>query len=360
MKALLRLYPSAWRDRYGDELEQVLAERPLDLMGALDLIRGALDARLHPALVPATAGGPPMPATVSARSRFPVRPFLATLAAGLFLITGATVAAVGSLPEMIGVQLSGAFLAVSSFVLGLAVLASARQGRLARLAGLVYLAGIVFVTWYVAWLPAIMTIVAGSCVLLLGSLVERRPSRRVGVLTGGLAVAFLGAYRTGSWTLLALVIGAFALVAIALALTAGGSRRPILAGVLATGLAAVAIAGGTLAAGPLRWHDGHPVECSDLEESVCYARIDAVTQRVLGVRPDDRVVWASAAGDGPIEVCTEPPASVVAHATAGDQSDAYGPLTGNGVSVVMGTVGNGFVRECWRPDGPWAWAPSAP
>ena len=48
MSALLRLYPKAWRDRYGDELAALLDEHPATLLNRLDLIRGAVDARLHP------------------------------------------------------------------------------------------------------------------------------------------------------------------------------------------------------------------------------------------------------------------------------------------------------------------------
>ena len=46
---LLRLYPRAWRERYGEELAaQLEAERPLRLGVVADLVRGALDAHLHP------------------------------------------------------------------------------------------------------------------------------------------------------------------------------------------------------------------------------------------------------------------------------------------------------------------------
>ena len=50
MKTLLRLYPRAWRARYGDELLALLADRPATPLDLLDLVRGALDARLHPQL----------------------------------------------------------------------------------------------------------------------------------------------------------------------------------------------------------------------------------------------------------------------------------------------------------------------
>lgn len=48
MKDLIRLYPRTWRARYGDELATLLsAERPTIRL-ALDLIAGAIDARLNP------------------------------------------------------------------------------------------------------------------------------------------------------------------------------------------------------------------------------------------------------------------------------------------------------------------------
>ena len=44
----LRLYPRAWRERYGDELRELTTHRPIDWRTRLDLIRGAVDAHLHP------------------------------------------------------------------------------------------------------------------------------------------------------------------------------------------------------------------------------------------------------------------------------------------------------------------------
>lgn len=66
MKRILRLYPSAWRRRYGEELTDLLEALPATPATTIDLLRGAatlhmrafLD-RLAPRLV--SAGGPPMP-----------------------------------------------------------------------------------------------------------------------------------------------------------------------------------------------------------------------------------------------------------------------------------------------------------
>lgn len=60
MSRLLRLYPRAWRERYGAELASIVDARPLTLGDRFDLIRGALDAHVHPELV-AHAPAPSQP-----------------------------------------------------------------------------------------------------------------------------------------------------------------------------------------------------------------------------------------------------------------------------------------------------------
>jgi hypothetical protein len=47
---LLRLYPRVWRARYEEEMLVVLASRPLSFFEEIDILRGALDAHLHPCL----------------------------------------------------------------------------------------------------------------------------------------------------------------------------------------------------------------------------------------------------------------------------------------------------------------------
>jgi len=55
MNRLVRLYPSAWRERYEAEFVALLKERPPKAREGLDIIRGAIDARIHPQLLPDTA-----------------------------------------------------------------------------------------------------------------------------------------------------------------------------------------------------------------------------------------------------------------------------------------------------------------
>ena len=44
---LIRCYPAAWRERYGDEFASILEERPLGPFDVADILLGALDARLR-------------------------------------------------------------------------------------------------------------------------------------------------------------------------------------------------------------------------------------------------------------------------------------------------------------------------
>lgn len=50
MSGLLRLYPQTWRERYGEEFAALISERPPSLADRVDIVRGAVDARLHPQL----------------------------------------------------------------------------------------------------------------------------------------------------------------------------------------------------------------------------------------------------------------------------------------------------------------------
>jgi Rieske Fe-S protein len=70
-RAILRLYPAAWRERYRDELEDLLGLRRVGAGDLADLLRGALDARMHPQVRPVLqVAGPtsgPIPMSTMAR-----------------------------------------------------------------------------------------------------------------------------------------------------------------------------------------------------------------------------------------------------------------------------------------------------
>ena len=48
MTWLIRLYPPAWRRRYGRELAELIATQPASFGTAVDLVAGAIDAWLNP------------------------------------------------------------------------------------------------------------------------------------------------------------------------------------------------------------------------------------------------------------------------------------------------------------------------
>jgi hypothetical protein len=61
MSGLIRLYPAAWRERYGEEFLALLEARPPTPGDRFDIVRGAIDARLHPQVRQASPepAGPP-------------------------------------------------------------------------------------------------------------------------------------------------------------------------------------------------------------------------------------------------------------------------------------------------------------
>ncbi|MEO6214126.1 MAG: hypothetical protein ABIP65_10915 [Vicinamibacterales bacterium] len=53
--ALIRLYPRAWRERYGEEMHALLDGQKPSLRTWTDLVAGAIDARVHPQRVMAAS-----------------------------------------------------------------------------------------------------------------------------------------------------------------------------------------------------------------------------------------------------------------------------------------------------------------
>ena len=52
LRGMVRLYPRAWRERYEEEFEALLEERPASASDVCDVALGAFDAWLY------SAGGP--------------------------------------------------------------------------------------------------------------------------------------------------------------------------------------------------------------------------------------------------------------------------------------------------------------
>ena len=94
---ILRLYPRAWRARYGGELADLLAGRKMTPALFLDLLGGALDARLSPQKTTQAFGGATMNARTSTlcspgHPKITVRESLASAAAILLVALAMTTA----------------------------------------------------------------------------------------------------------------------------------------------------------------------------------------------------------------------------------------------------------------------------
>lgn len=141
---LLRLYPLAWRDRYAAEMEAVLDARPLDWKARLDLLRGALDAHVHPAAPP----------------RLPI---VAVIVAGVAWIVAGLAAVAQPMPpdwpgflvETLPVGLIGASAGL------VAALAVARRSGLAGPRGTT-VAVVVTFGGHIAWLLALVVALVGG------------------------------------------------------------------------------------------------------------------------------------------------------------------------------------------------------
>ncbi len=78
MSRLVRLYPRRWRDRYEAEVLDLLEQRTISVADRFDLVRGAIDAHLHPQLPGQEPGSEPSRQPVTHRI-----PGLVALTAGL-------------------------------------------------------------------------------------------------------------------------------------------------------------------------------------------------------------------------------------------------------------------------------------
>jgi hypothetical protein len=175
------LYPRAWRNRYGAELEALLETERVGLRTRLDLLRGALDAHLHPdrpspipVLAAVTASALAVAHTIALATQPVATEWPGYLADALPLIIG-TVAAL--LPAVIGLWLK----------LGDADGAFGRIGLGLGVAG--------HLVWLVALLAAALRVDYGPLTAIAATVAM--------VGTAALGVALVGHSRPGLGALLA-------------------------------------------------------------------------------------------------------------------------------------------------------------
>ncbi len=200
MSRLVRLYPAAWRDRYGEEFEALLAERPPSLSDRLDVVRGALDARLDPQVAPA----PPEPGHVPPLAS-PFPGLLVGLGGVLWAVTWLIVGTARITPT--GDLDGGA--AIPVFLAALLLLAAGNGAALQGLpAGAQRRAAVGLLTftacvasfwvlpWELIWLPSLggigLFLVGGPALAVLGARAGRIPGWVARAVAGATAAIVVG------------------------------------------------------------------------------------------------------------------------------------------------------------------------
>jgi hypothetical protein len=200
VSALLQLYPGAWRSRYGAEMEALLEDRRPGFRERVDLVRGAIDAWLHPVV----------PSRVPAGS--------ALLGGGVWTVAAAAVVTQptpadwpGYIADVLWLAVLGAaFLFVGT--LGCALRASGRGGRPGTVAVLLTVAG------YLLWIGALVTtatvgldgpvLAAAQTLAVLGSAFVGVVLVRAGDVPIGLLILAGSAAMLVPWTMTWLAFGA--------------------------------------------------------------------------------------------------------------------------------------------------------
>jgi len=112
----LRLYPRAWRERYGEELAALVGDRRLSVRDVMDLISGAIDARFTP--------GETMSAMLKAgcvKSAAPQTVAQGLTGAGLLVLGSFVLSAAGIAANRSGFHDAGEFLKGLAFPVSLVI-----------------------------------------------------------------------------------------------------------------------------------------------------------------------------------------------------------------------------------------------
>jgi hypothetical protein len=238
MRRLVGLYPAAWRARYGDELLELISERPPVARDVIDIVRGAIDAHLSPQL----AGPPTRRAAISQRLAG-----VAAVAGGLVWCAAYLGPGLRQNDEAIG---SLVIVAFALMALSLPGTYMARYGRQLAGGGSAAIASLVVVFGGILPWGILLTVPVVALVGILGA----------GSLA--LAGARAGLSAPGRWRLLAIGFGVPLTGAIVVSmglLGFGDSVAPAVAAALPFGAAWIAL-GARMARGtpPFSGLDGAP------------------------------------------------------------------------------------------------------
>ena len=182
MSRLVRLYPAAWRERYGAEFMELLATRQPGIADRIDIVRGALDAHLHPQV--RHPDEVRSPALAESDGRLARRLGFGTLAGAALWVVAWILALIGPVRyDDDGAYRDGA--AAFPFLLGaVALIAGGLAGQFVVLPKDALLARVG------AGLALLFTVVWGLQPWLLWAGVP---------MIGGLAILAVGGYRARAW-----------------------------------------------------------------------------------------------------------------------------------------------------------------
>jgi len=127
---LLRLYPRAWRERYGEEFLETVGSGALQLQQIIDIVAGAIDAWTSPSVrrqtrsgsVDRTSQGDPMATilgTICTRTTLRYTTRDALIGAGVMLATTLVMSAAGIILKARGLTLTGEMLVTNAFFVSL-------------------------------------------------------------------------------------------------------------------------------------------------------------------------------------------------------------------------------------------------
>ena len=204
MSRLLNLYPSAWQERYRAELLELLAEHPPTWRDRLDLVLGALDARLNPQVRgrPADAERDlPGPRTIAGS--------VGALVGGALWIAGGLALNAAPFTPSDGYRESeGAVLifAIAALISALAAIALAGSSRTRRRSGVAMLvmAPLILLPW-----PIVVFGLLGTAVVACayGIALVREENRLVGFVLALSALAFTSLNTEDERALLSIPLG---------------------------------------------------------------------------------------------------------------------------------------------------------
>ena len=206
MKRLVGLYPADWQARYGLEFEAILEARPPSVRDRVDIVRGAIDARIHPQ-GPGAGDSSPAPHPVS------LVPGVLLAMGGLSWVVAALIVATARITPSgyLDAQAAGVFIwvAIIAIPLGTSIALANLPSSVARQGGALNAAFLVSVlaVWILPWPILGIAMILAVVFVTLSGFQHVVVAARVGWVPRGVAalvvVATMAGVAGSAWVLMA-------------------------------------------------------------------------------------------------------------------------------------------------------------